>query len=100
MSHAEHWDERYRTGNTPWHTRRPWAELGRVLREEDVRASRAVALGCGLRTNTIWLAQQGFDAVGMDVSPLAVEQARREAAAAGVRAEFVAANLLDAPDRG
>src|SRR5262249_28041278 len=60
----------------------------------------AIDLGCGLGTHSIWLAQQGFDVTGVDISPLAIEGARERAAAVGVRVRFLAADLLDPPDLG
>ena len=44
---------------------------------------RALDVGCGTGTNALWLAQRGFDVLGVDLSPLAVEKAR--AKSAGVR---------------
>ena len=40
---------------------------------------RALDLGCGTGTTVLWLAQQGWTAVGVDFSPLAIESARRKA---------------------
>ena len=59
-------------------------ELIRLVEEgslspDAVGGSRAVDLGCGSGDNTIYLAQHGFDAVGVDFSPVAVEQARVKA---------------------
>jgi SAM-dependent methyltransferase len=33
-------------------------------------------IGCGTGTNALWLAAQGFDVLGVDVSSLAIERAR------------------------
>ena len=40
---------------------------------------RALDLGCGTGTTVLWLAQQGWTAVGVDFSSLAIESARRKA---------------------
>ena len=45
---------------------------------------RAVDLGCGTGANVVYLAEQGFDATGIDFSPVALDQARKRAADAGV----------------
>src|SRR4051812_46279454 len=84
MSDITRWDERYEKGETPWDTGRPSSELLRVLAEESVTPDRAVELGCGTGANAVWLAQQGFDVTALDLSPLAVEQGRQRARAAGV----------------
>ncbi len=51
----------------------------------------AVDLGCGTGGNTLYLAEHGFDAVGVDFSRAAVEQSLREADRRGLadRARFV-----------
>jgi len=50
MSDREHWDTRYREGDSPWDTGQPSGELLRVLREERIAPCRALELGCGTGT--------------------------------------------------
>ncbi len=75
-----------------WHA--PWemgaraelvalVESGRVT-PELLAPGRAVDLGCGAGANAVFLAQAGFDVVGIDFSPVALRKARRAALAAGV----------------
>ncbi len=71
-------------------------DSGRV---DPARGLRAVDLGCGTGANVVHLAQQGFDATGVDFSGVALGKAHDRAAAAGVtdRCRFVRADLTD-PD--
>lgn len=71
-------------------------DSGRVDRSQ---ATRAVDLGCGTGANVVHLAEHGFEATGVDFSPVALDKARDRAAAAGVadRCRFVQADLTD-PD--
>ena len=94
------WDERYAQRNTPWDTGRPSSELQRILREREIPPGRALELGCGTGTNAVFLAQQGFDVTAVDISPLAVEQARAKADAAGVKIALLVADLFELPDVG
>ncbi len=98
MSDVARWDERYRSGETPWDTGQPSSELVRVLAEEHVAPGRAVELGCGTGTNAVRLARQGFDVTAVDLSPLAVERARQRADEAGVRVRFLEADVLQPPE--
>jgi 2-polyprenyl-3-methyl-5-hydroxy-6-metoxy-1,4-benzoquinol methylase len=91
--HAD-WNDRYREGNLPWDTGRPSSELQSVLKKNAIWPCRALEIGCGTGTNSVWLAQQGFEVTGIDVAPLAVEQAEKRARAAGVKARFLAADVL------
>ena len=98
MKDHRDWNESYRDGNLPWDTGRPSAELQRVLSRNTIRPCRALDLGCGTGTNSVWLAQQGFEVTGIDVAPLAVERAAESAHAAGVQAHFMVADVLHLPD--
>jgi SAM-dependent methyltransferase len=102
MATTEHtdWNDRYRDGNLPWDTGRPSSELIRVLQKHPTTPCRALDIGCGTGTNSVWLAQQGFDVTGIDLAPLAVERAEERARAAGVKARFLAADVLHLPDLG
>ncbi|MBL8797283.1 MAG: class I SAM-dependent methyltransferase [Planctomycetia bacterium] len=90
----EHWDQRYREGNTPWETGQPSSFLQQTIAAERIAPCRALDLGCGSGIHSVWLAQQGFEVTGLDLSPLAIDLARQRAAAAGVRVEFLARDLL------
>jgi methyl halide transferase len=92
------WNDRYRDGQVPWDTGRPSSELQRVLSQHAIGPCRALELGCGTGTNCVWLAQQGFEVTGVDVAPLAVERAQARARAAGVKAQFAVADLLQMPE--
>lgn len=59
---------------------------------------RVLDLGCGTGATTVYLAQQGFDVVGVDFTPIALERARQRAEEAGVTAncKFVHGDLTEA----
>ena len=100
MAEHRNWNDRYRDGNLPWDTGRPSSELQNVLKQHPVQPCRALDIGCGTGTNSVWLAQQGFDVVGLDVAPLAVELAEKRAAEAGVKVRFLVVDVLHLPDLG
>jgi SAM-dependent methyltransferase len=97
MSDPIRWDERYVQGDTPWETGQPSSELQRVLAGLSLRPCRALELGCGTGASAVWLAQQGFDVTGIDLSPRAIERARLRADAAGVQVRFLVADVLQPP---
>jgi SAM-dependent methyltransferase len=100
MSESIRWEERYRTGDTPWDTGKPSSELQRVVAEDRITPCRALELGCGTGVNAVWLAGQGFDVTAVDLSPLAIERARQRAADAGVTVNFLSGDILNPPDLG
>jgi SAM-dependent methyltransferase len=97
MSEAEHWEARYREGSTPWETGRPSSELQRVVAAHGIAPCRAIDLGCGMGMHSIWLASQGFDVTGVDISPHALADARKRASDASVSVNFLAADLTAPP---
>ena len=97
------YDLLYRIGAARW--QRGWdkgvgpelvglVESGR-LTPSTLPPGRAVDLGCGTGGNALFLAEQGFDAVGVDFSRVAVEQAQRAAERLGLadRARFVVGDV-------
>lgn len=86
----QRWDERYvrgdyraRTSVTP--LLEEWAPA--------IRPGRALVLACGPGRNALWLAQHGFDVVGVDISEVAIGRARDSAAQRGLDVAFVVADL-------
>ena len=51
-------------------------------------------LGCGAGNYAVWLARQGFDVTGMDISSHAIKLANQLATVKGVQCRFVTVDLL------
>ena len=80
------WDAAY-AGSTPppWDLGRPQPAFVR-LAEQGLLAGQVLDVGCGTGEQTLLAASSGAEALGVDVSPLALEQARGKAAARGIPA--------------
>ncbi len=105
------WNQRYADDDLPWDTGFPEPILVEAVQAKTLLPGRALEVGCGTGTNSRWLAEQGFDVLGVDLSPLAIERARGGTLAAGAApcrfevADFLAAELAAGPfdvvfDRG
>jgi SAM-dependent methyltransferase len=95
------WNARYAEGTLPWDTGTPDEHLVAAVRAGLIAPARALEIGCGTGTNALWLAAQGFDVLGVDVSPLAIEQARGKATAASAQhARFEVVDFLSATPAG
>jgi cyclopropane fatty-acyl-phospholipid synthase-like methyltransferase len=82
----ERWDEVYRQGGEgpyPWDLGRPRDFLVELVEKGMIRGRRALDTCCGLGTNGLYLAEQGFEVTGIDISGKAVEIASRRAEEAG-----------------
>ncbi len=86
------WDRRYAERELVW-SAGPNRFL--VAETETLEPGRALDLACGEGRNAIWLAERGWQVTGVDFSEVAVEKARRLAAARGVEARFEAVDLLE-----
>ncbi len=85
VDHASDWDGMYAGGEHRWDIGGPSPPLVAALaRGEVVPPGRALVPGCGFGHDVRLLAARGFDAVGVDFSRRAVDEARRLAAATGV----------------
>jgi SAM-dependent methyltransferase len=93
------WNDRYASGEPlPWDTGKPDPMLVEMIASRAIAPGRTLEVGCGTGTNAIYLAQQGFEVVGVDISQLAVESARAKAFG---RCRFETLDFLsDAPAGG
>ena len=82
---AEHWEERYRTGDMPWDSGEAEPQLIEVLEELGLGAGRVLEIGCGTGTDAIELARRGFEVLAVDIAQGAIDRARRKAETAGVQ---------------
>lgn len=101
MARRQDWEERYQGGELPWDTGVPDEHLVDLIRSKKVSPpGRALEIGCGTGTNCLWLAEQGFEVVGVDISPTALEVARAKAQDADGDIRFVHLDFLeqDVPD--
>lgn len=87
MSESERrrWDERYATGD---YQPRTWSTQFLEQWASQFKTGRALVIACGTGRNALYLAEQGFDVVGVDISTVALEKARAEAVARGLSVEF------------
>ena len=75
------WEEHYRAKPQVW-SGRVNASLAEIAGQ--LPAGRALDLGCGEGADAIWLAEQGWAVVAVDISSTALERVRAQAAARGV----------------
>lgn len=91
---AASWDLVYATGIPPvWDIGRPQSAFSR-LADRGLLRGRVLDVGCGTGEHTLLAAELGAEATGVDISALAIEQARRKAAERGVSATFAVADAL------
>lgn len=85
-------DLQYRFAKPPWDSNITPPEVVAFV-ERDPTRGRALDLGCGTGTNSIYLAQHGFVVVGVDFSSKAIATARAKARRANVAIDFHVADV-------
>lgn len=88
-------DLRYLLGRAPWDTGVTPPEVVEWIEGEASPAGRALDLGCGTGTNSLYLARHGWEVVGVDFSALAIGQARRKARRFRKTVRFHRADVAD-----
>ncbi len=88
------WDKRYVDGELPWDSGKPDEHLAAVIEAHGIKPGKALEIGCGTGTNSIWLAEHGFEVTGMDISQTAIAQAGEKASAAGVACRLLVGDFM------
>ena len=91
------WNESYASGQLPWDTGQPEPLLVEFVTSGAVTPGATLEIGAGTGTNAIWMAERGFDVLGIDVAPLAVERAHAKMEGRALRCRFAAWDFLAAP---
>ncbi len=101
MSNYSEWDRYYREyplEELGWELGRPRPILVEYLQKGLVpKGGKALDLCCGAGTNTIYLAQNGYETTGIDISSTALGMAKNRAEQANADLGFVNASFTDLP---
>lgn len=91
----DYWEQRYQSGDMPWEKGAPSPGLVDFLAAHAELPRGAVCVpGCGTGHDVREFARAGFDAWGIDIAPSAIELGEAKTRAAGLKAEFHAADFL------
>ncbi len=71
------------------------AEAILVREAADLKPGRALDLGCGMGTNALWLAEQGWDVTAIDWAETAISAAKAAAVQRGLSASFQVADVTE-----
>lgn len=89
----------YASSTPPWDIGRPQQVFERLARAGDL-TGKVLDVGCGTGEHAMLAASAGLEAVGVDISPKAVELASAKAVARGSTARFVVWDALRLAELG
>jgi cyclopropane fatty-acyl-phospholipid synthase-like methyltransferase len=89
------WDLAYISGFTPWDTKEPPEEIIEYLNKGKIKPCRMLDIGCGKGYLVRFLAKNGFDAWGIDISSVAIKIAIKDAKKENINAKFFNIDFTD-----
>lgn len=105
-SRSSHWTHRLFVDNA--HLYLPFLEAAKPRAEAEVgliveqfrelgipEGARVLDAGCGIGRHSIELSKRGYEVVGLDISPLFLEEAQRASDEAGVGVRFILGDMRD-----
>ncbi len=87
------WDDAYRN-TPPWDIGRPQPAFVGIVEKGEMKKGRVLDVGCGTGENAIFLAQNGFSVVGLDVAKNALQMAKKKAAERKAKVDFRVGDAL------
>lgn len=87
------WEEAYKTA-PPWDIGHPQPEIVELVRAGELNKSKTLDVGCGTGENALFLAENGFSVVGIDLSTRAIATAKAKATKWKVKVDFQVGNAL------
>lgn len=81
ITQKEHWEKIYSEipdGELPWNSKTPSQELIKLIETNKIKQCKALDIGCGAGTNSIYLAEKGFEVTGIDISEKAIYLAKEK----------------------
>ena len=95
---SDEWDQIYRKyplEELGWELGKPRQILVEFVEKGLIKKGKALDICCGAGTNTVYIAKQGFEVTGIDISPTAIKYAKKKAAQARVKIDLRVQNFLD-----
>lgn len=84
----ESFEKIYQKPKAIWTKRNPHIEFKSLIENDKIKRGRALDIACGEGFNSIYLAESGFDVLGIDISEKAIEYSRKNAKKANFRIRF------------
>jgi len=93
---AEAWEDRYQKSRDRWDLGCPAPPLINLLvSAQSPKPGRMVVLGCGSGQDAMLFSAAGFDVIGFDFAPSAIERACATAKARELSAQFLQRNIFE-----
>lgn len=93
------WEDAYK-GSPPWDIGRPQPAFVELVSAGEFNKGSVLDVGCGTGENALYIAENGFSTVGVDLSSRAIVAAKAKANERKLRVDFRLANALSLDFKG
>ena len=100
VSSNNEWDQiyqKYPLEELGWELGKPRPILREYVEKGFLKKGKALDICCGAGTNTVYLAEKGFEVIGIDISPTAIGYAEKKAAQSKVQVSLKVQDFLELP---
>jgi ubiquinone/menaquinone biosynthesis C-methylase UbiE len=87
------WDEVYK-GTPAWDVGHPQHVFEVIVEDGEIKPGRVLDIGCGRGDNAIMLALNGCNVTGIDISEIAISDAKAKSAERHVNVNFIVGDIL------
>jgi ubiquinone/menaquinone biosynthesis C-methylase UbiE len=87
------WEDAYKA-RPPWDIGRPQPAFVELVRAGELNMGGVLDVGCGTGENALYLAEEGFSVVGVDLATRAIDEARAKATERKLKVDFRLSNAL------
>lgn len=95
MKDKEIFEKIYEKPGAVWTSSKPHPELVELIDSKKIDPCKTLEIGCGEGRDLIYLAKQGFDVLGIDLSKKAINYVKKNLKKAGVLAKFISMDLRE-----
>jgi SAM-dependent methyltransferase len=87
------WEDAYKA-RPPWDIGRPQPAFVELVRAGELNMGGVLDVGCGTGENALYLAEEGFAVVGVDLATRAIDEAKAKATERKLKVDFRLSNAL------
>jgi ubiquinone/menaquinone biosynthesis C-methylase UbiE len=87
------WEDAYKA-RPPWDIGRPQPAFVELVRAGELNMGGVLDVGCGTGENALFLAEEGFSVVGVDLATRAIDEAKAKATERKLKVDFRLSNAL------
>lgn len=91
------WNDRYLNNDIPWEDGEYSPEMVQLFHHFIEKGNKVLEIGCGIGTNGVYLASEGYNYTGLDISEEAVRLAKKRFKEENLNGNFIVRDMLKNP---